>query len=125
MNRIEIHVIYDGGCPLCRASVHRLRPRGQETRFVLIDARQDSEQRRLLVSRGFDLNDGIVIDRGDGYCSGAAAVHALALLHGGDGLLDRFAVWCFGSRRRADRAYPVFRACRRLLLFALRRNPLL
>ena len=78
-------MIYDGDCPLCRLCVQRLRVRGSETRFVLIDARQDREQRRWLVCRGFDLNDGIVIDRGDGYCSGADAVHAPALLQDGAG----------------------------------------
>lgn len=117
-------MIYDGGGPLCRASVRRLCARGPDTRFVLIDARQDREQSRLLTSRGFNLNDGIVIDRGDGYCSGADAAHALAKLHAGTGLADRIALWCFGTRRRAGLTYPLFRVCRRLLLFVLGRRPL-
>jgi hypothetical protein len=52
------------------------------------------------------------------------AAYALASLHGGAGILDRAAMWAFGSRRRAERLYPLFRAGRRLLLLALNRSRL-
>ena len=82
------------------------------------------EQRRLLSANGFDLNEGIVVQAGGMWHSGGEAAHALASLHGGTNLLDRFVVWCFRSRRRAELVYPAFRACRRLLLLALNRRVL-
>lgn len=120
----EVRVVYDGGCPLCRACVLRLRPRQQGTKFSLIDARLNPEEIRALAARGFDLNDGIVVDSGGRCRSGAEAAHALASLHGGVGILDRAAIWAFGSRGRAERLYPLFKAGRRLLLLALNRSPL-
>lgn len=118
----EVRVFYDGGCPLCRMCVRRLRTRSAATRFALIDARRDPEQRRSLAARGFDLNEGIVVDTGDRCWSGADAAHTLASLHGGAGLADRLAVWMLGSRRRAGQFYPVFKAARRSLLFVLNRK---
>lgn len=48
----EVRVVYDGACPLCRAS---------DVRFSLIDARTDPAERRALELLGLDLNDGIAL----------------------------------------------------------------
>lgn len=120
----EIRIVYDGGCPLCSAFVRRLQPRNPAMRLELINARADLDQRRALADRGIDLEEGFAVVVSDACRTGADAAHALAKLHTGTGLTGRFAIWCFGTRRRAELSYPLFRACRRLLLFALRRKPL-
>jgi predicted DCC family thiol-disulfide oxidoreductase YuxK len=120
----DVRVVYDGACPLCRASVRRLRSRNGEVRFTLIDARIHHSERRQLAARGFDLNDGVAINVKGEHYSGPAAAHALARMHQCEGPGERIAVWCFGSPQRAELFYPLFKACRRLLLFVLNRGPL-
>ena len=92
--------------------------------LALVDARADPEQRRVLATAGFDLEQGFAVIACDTCRTGADAAHALAKLHAGTGLADKIVLWCFGTRRRAELTYPLFRACRRLLLFVLGRKPL-
>lgn len=120
----EVRVVYDGACPLCRLCARRLRPRSAHVRFTLIDARVHHAARREFAALGFDLNDGMAIRvKGERY-SGPAAAHALALMQRCAGLGEKIVVWCFSSPRRAELLYPLFRACRLLLLFILNRSPL-
>ena len=120
----EVRVVYDGACPLCRSCARRLRPRSADVRFTLIDARIHHAERREFAALGFDLNDGMAIRaKGERY-TGPAAAHALALMQRCSGLGERMVVWCFSSPRRAELLYPLFRACRRFLLFILNRSPL-
>jgi len=120
----EIRVVYDGDCPLCRAFVCHLQPRNPAMSLGLSNARADLVQRRALADQGIDLEEGFAVVSCDACRTGADAAHALAKLHTGTGFTGRFAIWCFGTHRRAELSYPLFRACRRLLLFALRRKPL-
>ena len=124
MRPTEIRVLYDGGCPVCRAFAQRLRLPESAGRFALVDARADPEQRRALAGREIDLEEGFAVVTCDACLTGADAAHALAKLHAGTGLADKIVLWCFGTRRRAELTYPLFRACRRLLLFVLGRKPL-
>jgi predicted DCC family thiol-disulfide oxidoreductase YuxK len=124
MDSEVVRVVYDGACPVCRACVERLRPRAGVLRLSLVDARTDAGERRALELLGFDLNDGIALRVKGEWCSGALAAHSLARMHRHSGPLERAAVWCFATPRRARRLYPVFRACRTALLFTLHRKPL-
>ena len=124
MRPTEIRVLYDGGCPICRAFAHRLRMHDSAAPLALVDARADPEQRRALAGREIDLEEGFAVVACDACRTGADAAHALAKLHAGTGLADKIVLWCFGTRRRAGLTYPLFRACRRLLLFVLGRKPL-
>jgi len=124
MSSTEIRVIYDGGCPVCRAFVHRLRLHDAAARLALADARADPELRRALAGRGIDLEEGFAVVAWDGCRTGADAAHSLAKLHAGTGLVDKIVLWCFGTRRRTTFSYSLFKACRRLLLFILGRKPL-
>jgi predicted DCC family thiol-disulfide oxidoreductase YuxK len=120
----EVRVVYDGACPLCRFCVSRLRPRSEDVRFTLIDARIHHAERCEFAASGFDLNDGMAIQAKGERHSGPAAAHALALMQRCSGLGERMIVWCFSSPRRAELLYPLFKACRRFLLFVLNRRPL-
>jgi len=124
MSSTDIHVIYDGGCPVCSAIVHRLRLKDSAGQLALADARADPEESRALAGRGIDLEEGFAVVACDTCRTGADAAHALAKLHAGTGLADRIVLWCFGTRLRAVFAYSLFKACRRLLLFVLGRKPL-
>lgn len=120
----EIEVTYDGACPVCRLCVHRFTPSDQAQRISLIDARAAPDQVAALRTRGFDADDGIVVKAGETYLSGAEAARFLAGLHAPSGRLEKLFAWCFSSPFRAALAYPLFRACRRMLLFLLRRGPI-
>ena len=120
----QIEVTYDGACPVCRSFVHRFKPSDGDVRIALIDARAAPDRVAALAARGLDLDQGIVVKAGGSYLSGAEATRYLAGLHASSGWPERLIAWCFGSPQRAALAYPLFRACRRLLLLLLRRRPL-
>jgi predicted DCC family thiol-disulfide oxidoreductase YuxK len=120
----SVKVIYDGACPVCRRSVHRLKPRAGDPRIALIDARAAPDRVAELSGRGLDPDVGIVVKVGEVYFSGAEATRYLAGLHDPSGRLERFVAWCFGTPRRAALAYPLLRALRRMLLYLLRRGPI-
>ena len=61
MSSSDIRVIYDGGCPLCRAFVHRLRLQDSAGRIALADARVDPDQCRELAGRGIELEEGFAV----------------------------------------------------------------
>ena len=120
----EIEVTYDGACPVCRSCVRRLVSRDPALRIALVDARAAPDRIAALYARGLDPDVGIVVKSGDSYLSGAEAARFLAGLHAPSSRLGKLVAWCFNSPERATLAYPLFRACRRILLFLLRRGPL-
>jgi predicted DCC family thiol-disulfide oxidoreductase YuxK len=120
----QIEVIYDGGCPLCRSVVHRLKTRSGEQRISLIDARAAPDKVAALAARGLDVDEGIVVKAGEEHFSGAEATRYLAGLHAPAGWVEKLLARGFTSPRRAALFYPLFRACRRLLLFLLGRTPI-
>lgn len=120
----DVRVLYDGGCPICRACVRRLRPDSSGTRFTLLDARADPGVVRSLAMQGFELDEGVVVETKAAHYCGADAARLLSRVHRASGMLERLAVWAFRSRRRAKHLYPVLRFCRGLALRALRLRPL-
>ncbi|MGE0499735.1 MAG: DUF393 domain-containing protein [Rhizobiaceae bacterium] len=120
---MHVAVYYDGDCPFCSRYVQYLRLKDAVTRLHLVDVRTDGESRRRLTNAGLDLDNGMVAEIGGRTYHGADAMHALSLLAGPSGWVNRLLASVFASRPLAVIAYPVLRAGRSVVLDLLGRGP--
>lgn len=117
-----VELVYDGSCPVCRLYSRHVGVNERDGRLERVDAREPGELLDVISDAGLDLDEGMVV-RVDGQLYfGAEAVHELAKMSAGGGLLDRFIAFVFRSQRRARFFYPVLKACRNLLLKLLGRK---
>jgi predicted DCC family thiol-disulfide oxidoreductase YuxK len=116
-------VIYDGGCPVCRAYV-RFTEFEKDRPLTYVNARQHPDLVSQLSKQGIELDEGLVVAVDDELHHGADAMHVLAGLTPRRGIWNRIMAWPFATQRSSRILYPVFRAGRNLLLRLLRRPPL-
>jgi predicted DCC family thiol-disulfide oxidoreductase YuxK len=119
-----VAVVYDGDCPLCAAYIRRLRLVAAAGEVHLFDARRHPDLRRSLAGEGLDPDRGMVVAVDGVRYHGARAMHVLAMLSGGSGVLNRLGYRLFRSATLARLLYPVLAAGRRALLALLGRPPL-
>ena len=74
-----------------------------------------------VTSRGFDLNEGMVLLIGERIYHGSDCLHVLALLTSGGSILNRLSARLFRFRSIARYVYPTLRAGRHLALRLLGR----
>ena len=109
-------LVYDGGCPFCKAFALRSELRGGIPDLIIRDGRLDHELRHKLRERGFNLNEGAVLTDGDQIWHGSKAISVLCgQLKPSDPLLT-FLSQLFGNSNRAKFCYPGLLAARQLAL---------
>lgn len=117
-----VELVYDGSCPVCNLYSRHVDIDSRYGQLKRIDAREPGELLELITDAGLDMDEGMVVRIDGQLYSGAGAVHELAKMSSGGGLLDRLIAFIFRSRRRAEFFYPVLKACRNLLLSVLGRQ---
>ena len=123
MPETPIRIVYDGDCPFCSRYVRLLRLRENFT-VELVNARDAPDRASALAARGFDLDEGMLVEHGDAVYHGADAVWILASLSSRATLWNRFNAAIFRSRRLSALFYPLLRAGRNLVLRLLGRRPI-
>lgn len=113
-------IFYDGDCPFCSAYMRMINLQRAVGPVDLIDARSDDPRVQALRAAGHDLDQGIVVRHGTQLLHGAEAMHLLATLSQGRGILRAL----MRSPRRAALLYPVLKAGRRLTLILMGRGKL-
>lgn len=120
----EAVLIYDGGCPLCRAFARHTRLRTGTGELVVVDARQGAPAVAAVRQAGMDLDAGMALKYGGRYYHGAGCLAMLASLSTGSGAFNAAIAALFRDPKRARALYPVFRGLRRLVLLLLLRKPI-
>ncbi len=109
-------LVYDGGCPFCKAFALRSELTGGLPDLTIRDGRQDIELRHNLRRRGFNLNEGAVLIEGNRIWHGSQAISMLCKeLQPSDPLLNLLQK-LFRSNARAKLFYPGLLAARQLAL---------
>lgn len=119
MSTREILLVYDQECPVCSAYCRMVRIRESVGTLRLVNARDAGAIMDEITSKGFDIDQGMVLKVDNVLYYGSDAIHALSLLSGPSGVFNRFNYWVFRSKRLARIVYPVLRFFRNLLLKAL------
>ena len=114
----HIRIIYDGDCPFCQAYVNMLRLKEQYT-VELVDARGNHAVLPEITSKGYDLDDGMVVEISGRFFHGDEAMTRMALMTTKSGLLRRLTKWTFTSERRSRYLYPILRGGRNMTLRVL------
>ena len=82
----------------------------------IINARDDTPERRFVENLGLNLDDGMAFFYNDQIYHGDECVHVLAKLSANTGIFNRFNVWVFQSKRRAAFLYPALRCFRNVAI---------
>ncbi|MCR9276351.1 MAG: DUF393 domain-containing protein [Pseudomonadaceae bacterium] len=114
-NRTAIRLIYDGECPFCRRYVAFVRL-NENYAVELVDARAHPGLYQELLSLGFDLDEGMVMETNDERYHGDECLQRLAMLTSRSGLLNRLNAWVFRSPQRSRVIYPWMVRGRNLVL---------
>jgi len=122
MSASEIQLVYDRQCPVCDAYCRALDREGSLPGLELVDARSRTAVLEEITSRGWDIDEGMVLKVDGELHYGADAIHELAVLRRGAGAFGWGNRWLFGSLRRARLLYPLLRTGRGLLLKLLGRS---
>jgi predicted DCC family thiol-disulfide oxidoreductase YuxK len=118
----DILLVYDRECPFCDAYCRMARVAPSEGTLHLVDARENSEVMDEITRRGLDIDQGMVVKKGNQLYYGSDAIHQLALMSSRKGLFNQLSYWAFRSRRAAHLLYPLLRACRNFALKLMRRT---
>jgi predicted DCC family thiol-disulfide oxidoreductase YuxK len=119
-------LVYDGECPFCANYVALLRLQESFPGLQLVDARAGREHPavRLIVARGFRIDDGMALFIGDDIHHGADSIREMAVRISRRGPFARFNHALFRSKACSRAIYPALRAGRNLVLKLLGRDRL-
>ena len=118
----QVLIIYDGACYFCTGYVNFLRLQQAVGPVELLSARSDDARVRHFISKGFDLDAGMLVVTATETHAGADAMHWLARHSSAQRWSERLHCAIFRRRWLARALYPLLRLGRRLWL-ALRGLP--
>jgi predicted DCC family thiol-disulfide oxidoreductase YuxK len=116
------YLVYDGDCPFCSAYVNFVRVRESIGTFILVNARDGGSIVDDVISKGLDLDEGMVLVMDGQYYYADDCINRLALLSTSSGIFNRLNAFIFRSPTISSILYPVLRFGRNILLRLLGRK---
>lgn len=101
-----------------------MRLRASAGKVRLIDARSDDPLVGVVIQRGFNLDQGMIVIIEEHFYHGAEAMQVLAMLSTRSDWFNRLNYFVFHSKAVSAVLYPVLRTGRNLVLRLLRRKPI-
>lgn len=116
MEKREVVVVYDKQCPACDYYCNMVRIRESVGRLVLVDAREAGPIMDEITGRGWNIDQGMVVQVGSELYYASDAIHILSLLGTNRGWFNRMSYWAFRSQAVSRVLYPLLKFFRNLLL---------
>ena len=109
--------LYDGECPFCNHFSELLELRSDLPGLTIKNARDNLPEMKSLLERGYDLDNGAILLKGDEVLHGAQAINWICsrITKPSDELLKLIA-FTFSSKLRTDVIFPLLILTRRILL---------
>ena len=117
-------IVYDGECPFCAAYVRMARLSDAAGTVTMVDARGDHPVTAEAWAAGLDLHQGMVVKLDGQMHHGAQGLVVLNALTTRSGIFNRIMRVAFASPARARLLYPPLVLGRRIVLWLLRKKPL-
>ena len=110
--------LYDGECPFCNHFSELLQLSSDLPGLTIKNARDNLPEMKSLLERGYDLDNGAILLKGDEVLHGAQAINWICsqITKPSDELLKLIAL-TFSSKFRTDVIFPLLILSRRILLF--------
>ena len=111
--------IYDGECPFCNHFAELLEIKSKIKNITILDGRKNPDLIKNLLRKGYDLDKGAILLRGDKIYHGSNAINLICkeIIHPSDKLLKILSL-IFKSKERTNIIFPFLVRARRLALIS-------
>lgn len=114
-NKENIELIYDDQCPVCRTYCKNIKV-DESIKLSLIDARQKSDIMDAVTAKGFDIDQGMVLNVNGTLYYGSDAMREIAIRSQKKGYMAWVNRLFFNSKLKADIFYPLGKIVRNVIL---------
>ena len=119
MSKYNFKFIFDGECPFCNHFAELLELKSKIKNISIIDGRKNPELINNLLIKGYDLDKGAILFKGDNIYHGANAINEICkeIINPSGNLLKLLSL-TFKSNKRTKMIFPLLLIARRLSLRA-------
>ena len=118
MNK-ELTFIYDGQCPFCNHFAELLELKSKIKNISVIDARENYNLTKSLLKKGYDIDKGAILLKGNDIFHGSEAINTICnQINNPSGRLLKTLSNIFKSNKRSKILFPFLLRARRLALIS-------
>ncbi len=111
--------IYDGECPFCNHFAELLELKSKINNITILDGRKNLEMIKSLLEKGFDIDKGAILLKGDEIFHGAEAINKICnQINNPSGKLLKLLSKIFKSDKRTNLLFPFLVRARRFALIS-------
>ena len=111
--------IYDGECPFCNHFAELLEIKSKIKNISILDARKNQIITNSLLNKGYDIDKGAILLKGDDIFHGAEAINTICnQINNPSGRLLKILANVFKSNKRTKLLFPFLVRARRLVLIS-------
>ncbi len=111
--------IYDGECPFCNHFAELLELKSKINNITILDARKNLKIINSLLEKGFDIDKGAILLKGDEIFHGAEAINKICnQINNPSGKLLKLLSKIFKSDKRTNLLFPFLVRARRFALIS-------
>ena len=117
--KTDLTFIYDGECPFCNHFAELLELKSKIKNISIIDARKNQIITNSLLNKGYDIDKGAILLRGDDIFHGAEAINTICnQINNPSGRLLKLLSNIFKSNKRTKLLFPLLVRARRFALIS-------
>ena len=111
--------IYDGECPFCNHFAELLEIKSKIKNISILDARKNQSITKSLLNKGYDIDKGAILLKGDDIFHGAVAINTVcSQINNPSGRLLKLLSNIFKSNKRTKLFFPFLVRARRFALIS-------
>ena len=117
--KTDLTFIYDGECPFCNHFAELLEIKSKIKNISILDARKNQIITNSLLNKGYDIDKGAILLKGDEIFHGAEAINTICIeINNPSGRLLQLLSNIFKSNKRTKLLFPFLVRARRLALIS-------
>ena len=117
--KTDLTFIYDGECPFCNHFAELLEIKSKIKNISILDARKNQIITNSLLNKGYDIDKGAILLRGDDIFHGAEAINTICnQINNPSGRLLKLLSNIFKSNKRTKLLFPFLVRARRFALIS-------
>ena len=115
----DLTFIYDGECPFCNHFAELLELKSKIKNISILDARKNKNITNSLLNKGYDIDKGAILLKGDEIFHGAEAINTICKqIKNPSGRLLKLLSNTFKSNKRTNLLFPFLVIARRFALIS-------